>query len=120
MLNGMEKGAQAGSLVRPTWAVSTKDREAYPHYGHDFNSLYAENDGDGVIELDTVRAASDGVVEIYAFNTGEIGDLLGSEMVSGGANANVRVGLGGTPVTDVIALLKVDGQVVDMQEIDLR
>ena len=37
-----------------------------------------------------------------------------------GANANVRVNLGKAPVTDVIALLKVGGQVVDTQEIDYR
>lgn len=80
----------------------------------------AHQDRDSVIELDTVRADSNGVVEIYSYHAGEIGDLLGTEAVSDGANANVRVGLGHTPVTDVIALLKVDGQVVDTQEIELR
>lgn len=77
-------------------------------------------DRDSVIELGTVRAANDGVVEIYSFHAGEIGDLLGTEAVSDGANSNVRVGLGTQPVTDVIALLKVDGQVVDTQEIEFR
>ena len=57
-------------------------------------------------------------MEIYAFHKGEIGDLLGSEAVNAGANANVRVGLGKAPVTDVIAQLVVGGQVVDSQEID--
>lgn len=75
---------------------------------------------DNVVELGTVRAANDGVVEIYSFNRGEIGDLLGTEAVNEGANANVRVGLGRAPLTDVIALLKVNGQVVDSQEIDYR
>ena len=75
---------------------------------------------DSVIELDTVRAASDGVVEIYSFHKGEVGALLGSEDVNAGANANVRVGLGKAPVTDVIAQLVVGGQVVDTQEIDFN
>ena len=75
---------------------------------------------DSVIELGTVTSEGNGVVEIYSFNTGEIGDLLGSEMLSNGANANVRVNLGKAPVTDVIAQLKVDGVVVDSQEIDFQ
>ncbi len=77
-------------------------------------------DRDSVIELSTVRAASDGVVEIYSYNSGEIGDLLGTEDVFAGANADVRVNVGVRPSGDVIALLKVGGQVVDQQEIDFR
>lgn len=77
-------------------------------------------DRDGVVELGTVRSAADGVVEVYAFHGGEIGDLLGSEAVNAGADANVRVKLGSSPTTDAIALLKIDGQTVDSQEIDFR
>lgn len=75
---------------------------------------------DGVVEFDAVRAGNDGVIEIYSFHAGEVGALLGTEAVNEGANANVRVGLGRAPITDVIALLKVDGQVVDSQEIDFQ
>ena len=77
-------------------------------------------DRKGVVELDTVTADADGVVEIYNYHGGEIGDLLGSTDVMAGANTNTRVGLGNTPRTDAIALLKIDGQVVATQEIEFR
>jgi hypothetical protein len=71
------------------------------------------------IELGTVRAAGNGIVEVYSFHKGEIGNLLGSEAVMSGANAQVDVNIA-RPSTDVIAVLKVGGQIVDTQEIDLN
>lgn len=71
------------------------------------------------IELGTVRAAGDGVVEVYSFHKGEIGNLLGSEAVMAGANIQVDVDVS-RPATDVIAVLKVGGQIVDTQEIELN
>ena len=66
-----------------------------------------------------MRAAGDGVVEVYTFHKGEIGTLLGSEAVMAGANLNVDVDIL-RPAVDAIAVLKVDGQIVDTQEIDFN
>ena len=73
-----------------------------------------------VIELGTVNAPAGGVVEIYDFHRGEIGALLGTEMVAAGADFDVRVNVGSRPVHDVIAVLTVDGQVVDTRELEIR
>ncbi|MCF2906568.1 hypothetical protein L0666_16365 [Octadecabacter sp. CECT 8868] len=78
-----------------------------------------EQTNDKIVELGTVRSAGDGVVEIYSYNAGQIGDLLGTQAVHEGANANVDVNITSTR-TDAIALLKVNGQVVDSQEIDFN
>ena len=74
---------------------------------------------DSQIELGTVRAAGDGVVEVYSFHKGEIGNLLGAEAVMAGANFDVDVDVR-RPTTDAIAVLKVDGQIVDTQEIEFN
>lgn len=75
---------------------------------------------DSVIELNAVQSEAPGVVEIYEFHAGEIGDLLGSEFISAGANADVRVNLGREAVNDVVAVLKIDGLIVDTQEIEFE
>jgi len=71
------------------------------------------------VELGTVRAAGDGVVEIYSFHKGEVGVLLGSEAVTAGSNLDVDVDIR-RPATDAIAILKVNGQIVDTQELDFN
>lgn len=72
-----------------------------------------------VAELGTVRAAADGVVEIYNFAGGEQGALLGMTNVTAGANKDVRVQIGSGYRNDVIAVLKIDGQVVASQDYDI-
>jgi len=76
-------------------------------------------DDRSVLELGTVRAEADGVVEIYDFHKGELGELLGTEMVNAGANADVRINLGNKPRQDVIAVLKVDGQIVAERDYEI-
>ena len=71
------------------------------------------------VELGTVTASGNGVVEIYAFHKGEVGHLLGSEAVMAGANLEVDVDIT-RPATDAIAFLKVGGQIVETQEIDFN
>ena len=71
------------------------------------------------LDLGTVRAAGDGVVEIYNFQGGEQGALLGSTMVSAGANKDVRVNVGIDPRWDVLAVLKVNGQTVATKDYDI-
>lgn len=83
-------------------------------------SNFVENQNrDTQIELGTVRAADNGVVEIYSYHGGELGALLGSEAVLAGANADVNVDILRSNV-DAIAVLKVDGQIVDTQEIEFN
>ncbi|WP_375280754.1 hypothetical protein [Pseudooctadecabacter sp.] len=83
------------------------------------SNFIKEQNRDSQVELGTVRAASDGVVEIFSFHKGEVGPLLGSEAVMAGANLDVDVDVR-RPLTNVIAVLKVDGQIVDSQEIDFN
>lgn len=83
------------------------------------SNFVMEQERSGQIELGTVRAANDGVVEIYSFHRGVQGDLLGSTNVHAGANADVDVNIA-RPSTDAIAVLKVNGQIVDTQEIDFN
>lgn len=72
-----------------------------------------------VVELGTVKAQDDGVVEIYNYAGGQVGALLGTEAVNAGANSDVRVQIGSHNLFDVIAVLKVDGQTVATQAYDI-
>jgi len=83
------------------------------------SNFVMEQDRNGQIELGTVRAAGNGVVEVFAFHRGEIGALLGSEAIKAGANVDVDVDIL-SPATNAIAVLKVNGQIVDTQEIDFN
>ncbi|MEM8536759.1 MAG: hypothetical protein AAGF56_02745 [Pseudomonadota bacterium] len=76
-------------------------------------------DSAATLDLGLVRAEGAGVVEIYDFHKGEIGALLGSEMVNAGANTDVQVNVGIRPTQDVIALLKVDGETVAQRDFDI-
>jgi len=83
------------------------------------SNFVMEQDRGSEVELGTVRAAGNGVVEVYSFHKGEIGTILGSEAVMAGANLDVDVDIL-RPAKDAIAILKVDGQIVDTQEIDFN
>ena len=72
------------------------------------------------LELGTIRAAADGVVEIYDGRFGDLGALLGHAEVAAGANKDVRVIVGHGPDADVIAVLKIDGQIVAQQEYEVN
>ncbi|WP_375280755.1 hypothetical protein [Pseudooctadecabacter sp.] len=83
------------------------------------SNFVEEQSRDTQVELGTVRAAADGVVEIYSFHGGELGALLGSEAVMAGANTNTNVDILRSNV-DAIAVLKVGGEIVDTQEIEFN
>ncbi|MEL6958137.1 MAG: hypothetical protein AAGL89_04180 [Pseudomonadota bacterium] len=83
------------------------------------SNFVVEQDRDSLIELGTVRAAGEGVVEIYNYHGGELGALLGTEAVTAGANLDVDVNVV-RPTTDAIAVLKVGGEIVDTQEIEFN
>jgi len=76
-------------------------------------------DDSATLELGTVKADGAGVVEIYNYAGGQIGALLGTEAVNAGANQDVRVQIGSHYLNDVIAVLKVDGQVGASQDYDI-
>lgn len=70
---------------------------------------------DSILELGTVRAAADGVIEIRNLS----GDLLGTTDVKAGANGDVRVFVGRAPVSDVVAELKIGGETVATKVYDI-
>lgn len=69
------------------------------------------------VELGQVTSSGDGVVSLYEYHGGEQGALLGEQTVSAGANYDVRVTLPTTEGDDVLAVLTVDGQIVDTKEL---
>ncbi len=77
-------------------------------------------DNDNVLELGVVRSEGDGVVEIYQDKGNRLGRLLGTRRVHAGANSNVRVNVNFRPSVDVVAILRVNGQVVASREYDVR
>ena len=77
-------------------------------------------DRSSIIDLGLVRAESAGVVEIYDNARGELGQLLGTETVNGGANADVRVNLGSAPQGDVIAVIRVNGEIAETKSFDVN
>ena len=86
---------------------------------NNISNFVMEQDRGGQVEFGTVTATGDGVVEVYTFNKGVVGALIGSEMAKAGVNLNVDVNILRQGV-DAIAFLKVGGQVVDTQEIDFN
>jgi len=77
-------------------------------------------DNASTLELSQVRAAGNGVVEIYDGRFGDLGTLLGSEEVNAGANKDVRINVGHGPDADVIAVLKIDGQIVAQKQYEVN
>ena len=71
------------------------------------------------VELGLVTADGDGVVEIYDYARGQQGALLGVEMVNAGANNAVRVHIGSAYKNDVIAVLRIDGNVAATKAYDI-
>lgn len=72
-----------------------------------------------ILELGLITAEGAGVVEIYDYHRGEQGRLLGTDRLFSGANTNVRVNTRFPTNKDVIAVVKVDGQVVAQKHFDV-
>lgn len=102
--------ALAAATVAATASFASAD--SYFQFGERLDSA-------STLDLGLVRADSAGVVEIYDFHKGELGALLGTEMVNAGANTDVRVNVGTPPSQDVIAVLKIDGQTVAERDFDI-
>lgn len=73
--------------------------------------------GNGIVELGTVVSDAAGTVEIYDFNGGEAGALLGTSPVRTGANGNVRVNINSNPTSDLLAVLKSGDTVLAEKEV---
>lgn len=76
-------------------------------------------DNSTIVNIGTVSADAAGVVELYDFSRGEAGRLLGTTNVNAGANTHVRVNLDARPRQEVLAVLKIDGQVVAERQYDV-
>ncbi|SFR55802.1 hypothetical protein SAMN04488005_2870 [Yoonia tamlensis] len=64
------------------------------------------------LELGLVHADANGTVEIYSKVGSDKGSLIGSKDVLAGANGNVTVDVNSVLQQDVVAVLKVNGQIV--------
>ena len=107
------------SITLATAAIVASASIASADTPNNISNFVMEQNRGGQVELGTVTAAGDGVVEIFNFHKGVVGALLGSKAVKAGANLDVDVNIP-RPETDAVAFLKVDGQVVDTQEIDFN
>ena len=81
-----------------------------------FFSYQRNLDSQSTLELGTVVAQGNGVIELYDFRGGSTGALLGTESVNAGANTNVRINVGDSPEGDVLAVLTVGGEAVAQRE----
>ena len=105
---------KALSLAAAAVAVTASAASADSYFG--FGQTL---DAGSAVEINLVTAESNGVLEIYNYAGGQTGELLGSTPVNAGANADVRVGIAPRYLTDVIAVLKVNGEVVATQDYDI-
>lgn len=72
-----------------------------------------------LIEIPLITATADGVVEIRPVVDDRADQVLGSQVVTAGANENVLVTLTQAPLANTVrAVLIVDGQIVATQDID--
>lgn len=88
---------------------------AYANNAFPFNEANIDS---ATVDLGQISTDGAGVVSLYDFHAGVQGALLGTTDVSTGANYDVRVTLDRKPVNDVVAVLTVNGQIVDTQELD--
>ncbi|MGR3500444.1 MAG: hypothetical protein ACU0E9_16325 [Limimaricola soesokkakensis] len=84
-----------------------------------FTSLERIRSQSSLIDVGRVRSEGMGMVEIYSMNSDGTQTLLGSQPVHAGANNNVRVHIGHPVQRDIVAVLRVDGQVVATREFDV-
>lgn len=103
--------ALAAATVAATASVANAD--TYFSFGESL-------DRSSTLELGLIRAESNGVLEIYDERAGGLGQLLGTEELRAGANSDVRINLGTAPLSDVIAVIRVDGQIVETKEYEVN
>ncbi|ARO14006.1 hypothetical protein BVG79_00654 [Ketogulonicigenium robustum] len=72
------------------------------------------------LTFDVVNASSPATLEVYTSNGGELGQLVSSQEVGAGATADIRLISTKVPASDLIAQLKINGDVVDSKLIELN
>lgn len=77
-------------------------------------------DADDTLQLGLITSDAAGVLEIYDYHTGQQGKLLGARNLRAGANTDVRVDTGLPTRRDVIAIVRVDGQIVASKRFDVE
>ncbi|NCO87234.1 MAG: hypothetical protein GW886_11465 [Rhodobacterales bacterium] len=82
----------------------------------DFSRTVAAQD---TLSIGLVRATNTGTVEIYNVLDSDYANLLGSTDVNAGANRDVRVNVGLKPLQDVVAVLRVNGEIVATQQLSV-
>lgn len=85
-----------------------------------FTSLSDVQRRDGIMELGTISSDLDGMVQIYSYQAGEKGPMLGWQALSAGAKTDVRVPVESSPYTTALAEIVQDGQVVTTQRIRIE
>jgi hypothetical protein len=111
MFNSALKTLAAASIIAATSTAAFAS-------GSDHIFLGSGQDVTTQVELDLVRASSAGTVDIYSYHRNVQGELLGSTSVRAGANKSLDIRLNSLATTDLIAVLNVNGVVVDAVEID--
>ena len=104
------------ALVAATVAATASAASANTY----FAAQESVADNTTVISFDLVTADTAGVLEVYELRRGEQGVLLGSTQLNAGANSDVRVNVGNTTANEVVAVVKIDGQVVLTNDFDVR
>ena len=85
-----------------------------------FTTLSDVQGRDGIMELGTISSDADGMVQIYSYQAGEKGPMLGWQALSAGANSDVRVPVNTTPYTTALAEIVQNGQVIATQRIRIE
>lgn len=72
------------------------------------------------LNIDLVNASSAAVLEVYTLTNGAADQLVSSRDLAAGVHTDLRLSSPKTPTADLIAVLKINDQVVDSQIIELN
>ena len=103
-MNTMMKSAAVAALLGLAGTAS------FAASGFGVQDVVPEDDS---ITIDLVVADADGMVVVYNYEGGMIGEMLGSAPVSAGANEDVVVNLGSDPLGPRITALLFEGEMMD-------
>lgn len=73
-----------------------------------------------MLKLGQITSDADGVVEIYDFHGRTVGELLGTQDIHAGANSDVRVHTRQSVRRNIIAVVRIGGQVVVEKEFNVE
>lgn len=109
MFNSSVKTLTAAAVLIAAGSSAFASDHIFADYTQDLKSF---------VELDLVRASSDGVVEVYEDTANGQGKLLGSTPVHAGANNDVRISFNTITTHDVIAVLSTTGATAEIEADD--